>query len=119
MTFWQYCTLLLATFCLELVVYGLLLRRIFSGKQIAILCLILNVTTHPIVCLVFPRWLGIHYWIPAELFAWLAEGYMLLILARSMSRSRMRWTSALTISLAANAFSAGLGLLFSSYWQIP
>ena len=114
MTFGLYCTLFLATFCLELVVYRILLRRFFSNTQILILCLILNVATHPIVCLVFPRWLGIHYWIPAELFAWAVEALILWALARWMTHHRMRWTTALLISLAANAFSAGLGLLFFS-----
>jgi hypothetical protein len=111
MTFGQYFPLLLATFCFELVVYGILLRRIFSRRQIFILCVLLNVITHPIVCLVFPRWLGIHYWIPAELFAWVVEAQILWILARWMIHHKMRWTNALLISLAANAFSAGLGLL--------
>jgi hypothetical protein len=107
----HYFTLLLATFCFELFVYGLLLRRIFSRKQIFILCLLLNVITHPIVCLVFPQWLGNHYWIPAELFAWVVEAQILWIFARWLIHHKMRWTKALLISLAANAFSAGLGLL--------
>ena len=107
----QYLLQFVATFCLELVVYGILLQRVFSKKQILAVCLLLNVITHPLVCLGFPRWLGNYYWIPAELFAWVVEALILWIFARWLMHHKMRWTKALLISLAANAFSAGLGLL--------
>jgi hypothetical protein len=119
MTIEQYFTLLLATFCFELIIYGTLLYRIFSKRQILAVCFLLNIITHPLVCLVFPRFFGIYYWIPAELFAWLVEAQTLWMLAQWMVHYKMRWTRALLISLAANSFSAGLGLLFFSDWPIP
>ena len=118
MTIGHYCTLLLATFCFELIVYQTLLHRFFSTRQILTICFLLNIITHPLVCLVFPRYLGIYYWIPAELFAWLVEAQILWVLARWMVHYRMRWTRALLISFAANAFSAGFGLLFFSDWPM-
>jgi len=119
MTIEQYFTLLLTTFCIELIVYGILLYRIFSKRQILAICVLLNIITHPLVCLVFPRFFGIYYWIPAELFAWLVEAQILLFLSQWMVHYKMRWTRALLISLAANLFSAGIGLLFFSDVPIP
>ena len=119
MTIEQYFTLLLATFCFELLVYGVLLYRIFSKRQILATCILLNIITHPLVILVFPLFLGIYYWIPAELFAWLVEAQILLLLAQWMVHYKMKWTRALLISLAANLFSAGFGLVFFSDYPIP
>jgi hypothetical protein len=112
----QYVPQFVATFCLELIVYGILLQREFSKKQILAVCMFLNVITHPLVCLVFPRWLGNYFWIPAELFAWVVEALLLLAFARWVAPYKMEWTNAFAISLAANALSAGVGLLiFSGY----
>jgi len=118
MTIGQYLTLFVTTYCLEFLVYGILLHRLFSKRQILALCLLLNVITHPLVCFGFPQWFDNYEWILAELFAWLIEALILLVIARLVAHYKMRWIKALTTSLAANALSAGMGLLFFSDWPV-
>ena len=118
MTIEQYLPLFVTTVCLELFIYGMFIHPIFSRKQIFGVCFLLNLSTHPLVCLVFPIWIEKHSWIPAELFAWVVEALILLALTRGVAHYKMHWTKAFVISLAANAFSAGVGLLFFSAWPI-
>ena len=118
MTIEQYFPTFIITFCLELIVYGILLHPTFSRKQILAVCVILNLITHPLVSLGFPLWFGNYFWIPAELFAWVVESLVLLGLARLLAHYKMRWQRALVISLAANAFSAGVGLLAFFDWLL-
>ena len=107
----QYLPLFVVTFCLELAVYGILLNQVFSKKQILAISVLLNIITHPLVCFGFPGWFGNYYWILAELFAWVVEALILFALARWVVHHPIRSTKALATSLAANALSAGMGLV--------
>ena len=108
----EYILLFASTYCLELLIYGILLFQLFSKKQILALCLFLNVITHPLVCYGFPRWFSKYEWILAELFAWIVEALLLLVISRWVVYKKMSWTKAFSTSLAANALSAGVVLLF-------
>jgi hypothetical protein len=109
------------TLALELPVYtGLLGRRFAHWWSVAVLTLLVNLATHPALWFLFPRF-G-----PPALWMALAEGTVTLVeaalitaaLARSaggpapMAPSRgARLRLALSASLLANLFSAGIGWL--------
>jgi len=107
----QYLPMFVITLCLELPVYGILLYPVFSKKQILAISMLLNIITHPLVCLGFPRWFGNYFWILAELFAWVVEALFLFVFARWVVHHQIRLTKAFATSLAANALSAGMGLV--------
>jgi hypothetical protein len=83
---------------------------VLGAIAVSVIC---QLTTHPIVWFVLPR---THPWplgyTIKELFAWLVEALIVYLASRTRwSRERVGVLDALLISLAANALSAGIGLL--------
>jgi hypothetical protein len=104
----------LFTLVVETPVYFLSLRRVFGGKGAMAASLLLNIATHPIA---WSTLMATHRPFPYVFLAVegaviLIEGLLLFAAGRSrFARQPIRLDSALAISLAANGFSAGLGLL--------
>lgn len=103
----------LLTLLVETPIYGLALRRTFGLPGALLASLALNVATHPIAWSLitgaarpFPG-----TFLAVEAAAWVAEGLLLWGAARSRrARQRLGIGEALAVSLAANGFSAGIGL---------
>ncbi len=96
------------TLAVELPLYALALRR--KGWRYALLVgLGLNVLTHPLAWFFITSRGG---FMPVEIAVWLVEGLGVFTAARTRwSKDRADLVQALATSLAANAASAGLGLL--------
>lgn len=105
----------LSTLVVETPVYFLALRRNFGGKGALAVSLLLNFATHPIAWSTimaahrpFP-----YLFLAVESTVTLIEGLLLLAAGRSrFARQPIRLGTSLVVSLAANGFSAGLGLLW-------
>jgi hypothetical protein len=104
----------LFTLLVEAPVYVLATRRIFAFGWAVLLVLLLNVATHPVAWGLMT--LGRGYFpygvLAIEGAVVLAEGLLLFAAARSrFARQPLSLRTALAVSLAANSFSAGVGLL--------
>jgi hypothetical protein len=97
------------TLALELPVYALLLRRPLGLARALAVAVALNLATHPLAWLATYRW-GARFF-AVEAGVWLAEALLLFALARALGR-RVPLHEALLAALAANALSAGAGLLW-------
>ena len=107
----------LGTLVLETPVYFFALRRALGPAGALLASLALNLATHP---LAWSAIRGAPHAFPGIFFAvegavTLVEALLIVAIGRTRwSRRRMGVGEALAMSLAANAFSAGVGLLF---WQ--
>ena len=99
------------TYLLELPIYQGLLRRVVRLRQGLLLCLALNVATHPIVWFVWPIVLEnqLHYVLVAEAFAVLVEATLLWGMARWKRWPDGSWLSFVGVAFLANAFSVAVG----------
>ena len=97
------------TLLLELPVYVLALRRPLGGVVRALAVgVAVNVATHPLAwTLAVAHLLP---WLAIEGLVTLAEGAMIFAAARALGR-RLPVHESLLVALAANAFSAGVGLI--------
>jgi len=111
MQLWPYIFVL--TCLLELPVYLWLLRRAIKPAGGLLVCLALNLLTHPLVWFVFPALLEnqVHYVLVAEAFAVIVEGLALVALARWRRWEGFPWLSLVGVAFLANAFSATVGEL--------
>jgi hypothetical protein len=101
-----------ATLAIEAPIYLWLLRE--RGWRFGVTMTLLgNLLTHPIACWLVsgaePAW---GRFVAAELFAWLSEALLLVVLGRAFQK-RIDWSQSVWIALAANATSAGIGLLIA------
>jgi hypothetical protein len=99
------------TCLLELPIYVGLLRRVVRLPWGLLLCLVLNLLTHPLVWFVLPNLLEnqVHYVLVAEAFAVVTEGLALLGIARWRRWEGWPWLSLFGVAFFANAFSAAVG----------
>jgi len=110
---WKVWLYIFALTCLlELPVYLWLLRHVVCVPWGLLLCLALNLATHPIVWFVLPGLLENqqHYVLVAEAFAVGVEALILIALAH-FRRWDLPWLSLVGVAFLANAFSATLGEL--------
>jgi hypothetical protein len=104
------------TCALELPVYTLFLGRRFERWwAVCWLCLVLNITTHPALWSLFPRFEPAWFWLAvAEAVVTAVEAALVSVcLLRSMP-PRKAIALGFYSSLAANALSAGVGCLWSA-----
>jgi hypothetical protein len=101
------------TCLLELPVYLWLLRPAVTPARGLLVCIGLNLLTHPLVWFVFPTLLEnqVHYVLVAEAFAVIVEGLALVALARWRGWEGFPWLSLVGVAFLANAFSATVGEL--------
>jgi len=99
------------TYLLELPLYLGLLRSAIRPRWGLLLCLVLNLTTHPVVWFVLPSVLEnqVHYVLVGEAFAVVVEGLVLIGVARLRRWEGWPWLSLVGVSFLANAFSASVG----------
>jgi len=95
-------------------VYVLSSRRSFTTGTAVVVALLLNLTTHPVAWSIF-RYGHITFpygFLAAEAVVVVIEALLLFAAARlRFARQPLPGTTCLAISLVANCFSAGLGLL--------
>ena len=97
------------TLVCELPIYALLLRRPLRGVGRALAVgAALNLATHPVAWTLVVGGRAPYYAVEAGV--WLAEAAMIFAAARALGR-RLPAHECLLVSLAANALSAGVGLL--------
>ncbi len=99
------------TVLLETPVYWFFLLGYTKTEKAIAFSLLINALTLPVVWFVLPPLLFSNYLLyfaVAELFAWLAEAAMVKLAFR-----KMPWERAILAALAANAVSAGMGLLIA------
>jgi hypothetical protein len=105
----------LFTLVVETPVYFLSLRRVFGGAGALAASLVLNAATHPIA---WSTIMAVHHPFPYVFLAvegavTLIEGLLVFAAGRSrFARQPIRLDTSLAVSLAANGFSAGLGLFW-------
>lgn len=101
------------TYLLELPVYLILTRRVLRPHLGLLVCLGLNLLTHPLVWFVLPGAIEsqVHYVLVAEAFAVLTEGIALVALARWRRWEGWPWLSLIGLAFLANAWSAAVGEL--------
>jgi hypothetical protein len=95
------------TLLFELPVYVLLLRRRLGVARTLAVAAALNLATHPLAWMTTSAGASIPV---VEACVWLAESLLLLAAARALRRPLPAHEAFLT-ALAANALSAGVGLL--------
>ena len=96
---------------LETPVYWFFLVGFTRTETAIAISLLINALTLPVVWFVLPPLLISNYplyFVIAELFAWLAEAAMV-----KLAFQEMPWKRAILAALAANAVSAGIGLLIA------
>ena len=99
------------TLLLETPIYWFFLVGYTRTEKAVALSLLVNTITLPVVWFVLPPLLisnYLLYFAIAELFAWLAEAAMV-----KLAFQEMPWERAILAALAANAVSAGMGLLIA------
>ncbi len=100
----------LLTLALEIPVLILLLRSRVSVRDILVAGLIATTLTIPWLWFVLPFWLhGVEHHVVGELAVTLVETIIFVHLLKQ------RWLRCLCVSVAANGFSYGMGLLLVSY----
>lgn len=111
MQLWPY--IFVMTCLLELPIYLWLLRQAVKPAWGLLLCLTLNLLTHPVVWFVLPALLEnqVHYVLVAEAFAVIVEGLALIALTRWKRWEGLPWLSLLGVAFLANAVSATVGEL--------
>jgi hypothetical protein len=96
------------TLLLELPLYTLLLRRRLGTTRAVAVAAAINLATHPLA------WLAISAqvlpFIAVETCVWLTETLLIYVAGRALARA-VPFHEALLAALAANALSAGVGLL--------
>lgn len=112
---WYWLLSFLGTLVIELPVYTWATTSVFGFARALAIGVALNVATHPLM------W-GVHSllrhpylltFLVAEAVVWATEAILLKTFShRRRARRVLGWSEALAISFAANAFSAGAGLLF-------
>ena len=101
-----------ATLAIETPIYLWLLRE--HGSRFGVTAVLLgNAVTHPVAWWLVsssePSWSRFG---AAELFAWLCEAVLLVLLGRAFDK-RIALSQSVWIALAANAASASIGLLIA------
>lgn len=101
------------TVLLETPIYWFFLVGYTKTEKAIALSLLINTLTLPVVWFVLPPFLFsnyVLYFVVAELFAWLSEALMV-----KLAFSELPWSRAVLAALAANAVSAGAGLLIAFF----
>ncbi|GEM_PF-1966906 len=104
----------LGTLVVELPIYAWAARSAFGFGRAMVVGFALNTATHPLLWIALSQ---IRHPFPgpflsAEAMVLAAEAGLLMVLSRSrIARRPLAWSSVFGISLAANGFSAGVGLL--------